>query len=112
MACLIILRGPQCSGKTEVSQRLREKLDEKHKKRTYLLRLNQINTERFKKALNEALDKKYKYVVGEFNYDDSHSTDPRLKINTIKSFRLFWWEENKCVFKDVKTIQSVVHLIK
>jgi tRNA uridine 5-carbamoylmethylation protein Kti12 len=54
LACLIILRGPQCSGKTEVSQRLRETLDEKHKKRTYLLKLNEINIERFKKALNEA----------------------------------------------------------
>ena len=72
LACLIILRGPQCSGKTESSQRLSEMLYKKHKKRTYLLRLNQINTERFKKALNEALDKKYKYVAGEFNYDDSH----------------------------------------
>ena len=79
LACLIILRGPQCSGKTEISQRLSEMLYKKHKKRTYLLRLNQINTERFKKALNEALDKKYKYVVGEFNYDDSHSTNPRVK---------------------------------
>jgi hypothetical protein len=48
LACLIILRGPQCSGKTEVSQRLRETLDEKHKTRTYLLKLNEINTERFK----------------------------------------------------------------
>ena len=76
MACLIILRGPQCSGKTEVSQRLKETLDEKNKKRTYLLKLNEINTERFKKALNEALDKRYKYVVGELNYGDSHSTDP------------------------------------
>ena len=64
-------RGPQCSGKTEVSQRLRETLG---KKRTYLLKLNEINTERFKKDLNEALDKRYKYVVGELNYGDSHST--------------------------------------
>ena len=31
-----ILRGPQCLGKTEVSQRLRETLDEKHKKQTNL----------------------------------------------------------------------------
>jgi hypothetical protein len=75
LACLIILRGPQCSGKTEVSQRLRETLDKKQKKRTCLLKLNEINTERFKKSLNEALDKKYKYVVGELNYEDSHSTD-------------------------------------
>ena len=51
LTCLIILRGPQCSGKTEVSQRLRETLDKKHKKRTYLLKLNEINTERFKKGL-------------------------------------------------------------
>jgi thymidylate kinase len=76
LACLIILRGPQCSGKTEVSQRLKRKLDEKHKKRTYLLKLDEINTERFENALNEALDKRYKYVVGELNYGDSHTTDP------------------------------------
>jgi len=44
---------------------LRETLDEKYNKRTYLLKLNEINTERFKKALNEALDKRYKYVVVE-----------------------------------------------
>ena len=84
MACLIILRGPQCSGKTEVSQRLRETLDKKHKKRTYLLKLNEINTERFKKALNEALDKRYKYVVGELNYGNSHSTDPRTWLQRFK----------------------------
>ena len=84
LTCLIILRGPQCSGKTEVSQRLRETLDEKHKKRTYLLKLNEINTERFKKALNEALDKRYKYVVGELNYGDSHSTDRRTWLQRFK----------------------------
>jgi hypothetical protein len=84
LACLIILREPQCSGKTEVSQRLRETLDEKHKKQTYLLKLNEINTERFKKALNEALDKKYKYVVGELNCGDSHNTDPRLWLHRFK----------------------------
>ena len=84
IACLIILRGPQCSGKTEISQRLRETLDEKHKKRTYLLKLNEINTERFKKALNEALDKRYKYVVGELNYGDSHNTDPRIWLQRFK----------------------------
>ncbi len=84
MACLIILRGPQCSGKTEVSQSLRETLDKKHKKQTYLLKLNEINTERFKKALNEALDKRYKYVVGELNYGDSHTTDPRIWLQRFK----------------------------
>jgi pantothenate kinase-related protein Tda10 len=77
LECLIILGGPQCSGKTKVSQWLRNTLDEKHKKQTYLLKLNEINTERFKKALNEALDKRYRYVIGELNYGDSHSTDPR-----------------------------------
>ncbi|HYA83610.1 MAG TPA: hypothetical protein VEH06_09210 [Candidatus Bathyarchaeia archaeon] len=63
---------------------MRETLDEKHKKRTYLLKLNEINTERFKKALNEALDKKYKYVVGELNYGDSHSTDARIWLQRFK----------------------------
>src|SRR5215469_8033164 len=94
LACLIILRGPQCSGKTEVSQRLKETLEERHKKRTYLLKLNEINTERFKKALHEALDKRYKYVIGELNYGESHGYSV-LKINTTKSFRLFWWEGKK-----------------
>jgi len=84
LACLIILRGPQCSGKTEVSQRLRETLDKKHKERTCLLKLNEINTERFKKSLNEALDKKYKYVVGELNCGDSHNTDPRTWLQRFK----------------------------
>ena len=82
MACLIILRGPKCSGKTEVSERLRETLDEKHKKRTYLLKLSEINTERFKKALNEVLYKRY--VVGELNYGDSHNTDPRSWLQRFK----------------------------
>ena len=84
LACLIILRGQQCSGKTEVSQRLRETLGEKHKKQTYLLKLNEINTERFKKALNESLDKKYKCVIGELNFGDSHSTDPRTWLQHFK----------------------------
>jgi len=84
LACVIILRGPQCSGKTEVSQRLRETLNEKLKKRTYLLNLNEINTERFKKALNGALDKKYKYVIGELNYGYSHNTDPRTWLQPFK----------------------------
>ena len=26
--------------------------------------------------MNEALDKRYKYVIGELNYGDSHTTDP------------------------------------
>jgi hypothetical protein len=84
LACLIILRGPQCSGKTEVSQRLKETLGKKHQKQTYLLKLNEINTERFKKALNESLDKKYKYVICELNYGDSHSTDPRTWLQHFK----------------------------
>src|SRR5215831_13533103 len=84
LASLIILRGPQCSGKTEVSQRLRETLDEKYKKRTYLLKLNEINTEQFKKTLNEALDKKYKYAVGELNYGDSYNADPRTWLRPFK----------------------------
>jgi len=84
LACLIILRGPQCSGKTEVSQRLRETLDKKHKKRTYLLKLSEINTERFKKALNEALDKRYKYVVGELNYGNSNNTYQRTWLQRFK----------------------------
>jgi hypothetical protein len=75
LACVVILRGPKCSGKTEVSQKLKERLDEKHKKGTYLLKLDEINTERFENALNEALDKTYKYVVGELHYRDSHTTD-------------------------------------
>jgi len=56
----------------------------KCKKRTYLLKLNEINTERFKKALNEALDKKYKYVVDELNCDDSHDTDQRSWLQRFK----------------------------
>ena len=59
MRRLVILRGPQCSGKTEISEELKERLDE-----------------RFKYSLNEALNKKYNYIVGELNYGDSHTTDP------------------------------------
>ena len=49
-----------------------------------LLKLNEINTERFKKALNEALDKRYTYVIGELNCGDSHSTDPRAWLQRFK----------------------------
>jgi uridine kinase len=56
LACLIILRGPQCSGKTEVSQRLRETLDKKHKVRTCLLKLNEINTERYRISIQKILE--------------------------------------------------------
>ena len=77
MKYLVILRGPQCSGKTKVSEKLKEKLDEiKHKKQTYFLKLDEINTERFESSLSEALNKKYNYIVGELNYGDSHTTDP------------------------------------
>jgi tRNA uridine 5-carbamoylmethylation protein Kti12 len=106
LACLIILRGPQCSGKTEVSQSLRKMLDKKHKKQTYLLKPNEINTERFTKALDKALDKRYKYVVGELNYEDSYNTDPMIWLHRFKD------KHFKSVFKDVETIQSVVLLIK
>jgi hypothetical protein len=58
-------------------------LDEKHK-RTYLLKLSEINIERFKKALNDALDKRYKYVICELNYGDSHNTDPRTWLQRFK----------------------------
>ena len=52
---LVILRGPQCSGKTAISEKLTERLDEiKHKKQTYLLKLDEINTERFEYSLNQA----------------------------------------------------------
>ena len=48
MKYLVILRGPHCSGKTEVSEKLKERLDEiKHKNMTYLLKLDEINNERF-----------------------------------------------------------------
>jgi hypothetical protein len=47
--------GPQCSGKTEISEKLKERLDETKHKKTYLLRLDEINTERFEYSLNEAL---------------------------------------------------------
>jgi thymidylate kinase len=72
---LIILRGPKGSGKTEVSQKLKERLDGKYKNQIYFLKLEQINNDRFKKILNEALDKRYKYVIAELNYRESHSTD-------------------------------------
>jgi tRNA uridine 5-carbamoylmethylation protein Kti12 len=70
---LIILRGPKGSGKTEVSQKLKERLNAKYKKRSYFLKLEVINNERFEKMLDEALDKNYKYVIVELNY--SHSAD-------------------------------------
>jgi AAA domain len=74
---LLILRGPQCSGKTEISEKLKERLNRiERKKQTCLLRLDEINTDRFEYALNEALKQKYKYVIGELNYGDSHTTDP------------------------------------
>jgi hypothetical protein len=55
---------------------LKERLDETKHKKIYLLKLDEINTERFEYSLNEALNKKYNYIVGELNYGDSHSTDP------------------------------------
>ena len=76
MRRLVILRGPQCSGKTEISEKLKERLDETKHKKTYLLKLDEINTERFDYSLNEALNKKYNYIVGELNYGDSHTADP------------------------------------
>jgi thymidylate kinase len=71
---LIILRRPKGSGKTEVSQKLKERLYGKHKNRIYFLKL-EVNDERFKKILDEALDKSYKYVIAELNYGELHSTD-------------------------------------
>ena len=77
MRYLLILRGPQCSGKTEISEKLKERLHKiEPKKQTYFLKLDEINTDRFEYVLNEALKQKYKYVVGELNYGDSHTTDP------------------------------------
>ncbi|HET7148843.1 MAG TPA: hypothetical protein VFI73_10135 [Candidatus Nitrosopolaris sp.] len=58
-----MLRGPQCSGKTEISQKLKERLDETKHKKTYLLKLDEINTGRFDYSLNEALNKKYNYIT-------------------------------------------------
>ena len=76
MRYLVLLRGPQCSGKTEISEKLKKRIDEiKHKKQTFLLKLDEINAERLEYSLSEALSKKYNYVVGELNYGDSHTTD-------------------------------------
>jgi hypothetical protein len=73
----VLLRGPQCSGKTEISEKLKERIDKiKHKSQTYLLKLDEINAERLEYSLSEALNKKYNYIVGELNYGDSHTTDP------------------------------------
>ena len=86
MKYLVILRGPHCSGKTEVSEKLKERLDEiKHKNVTFLLKLDEINNERFEYFLNEALKKKYYYIVGELNYGNSHTTDPI--ITWLHSFK-------------------------
>jgi thymidylate kinase len=71
---LIILRGAKGSGKTEVSRKLKERLDEKNKNRIYFLKLDQINNERFKKILDDALDKSYKYVIAELNCGESYCT--------------------------------------
>jgi hypothetical protein len=72
----VLLLGPQCSGKTEISEKLKERIDEiKHKKQTYLLKLDEINAERLEYSLNEGLNKKHNYVVGELNYEDSHTTN-------------------------------------
>ena len=76
MRRLVILRGPQCSGKTEISEKLKERLDETKHRKIYLLKLDEINTERFEYSLNKALNKKYNYIVGELNYGDSSTTDP------------------------------------
>ena len=77
MRYLVLLKGPQCSGKTEISEKLKERIDEiKHKKQTFLLKLDDINTERLEYSLSEVLNKKYNYVVGELNYGDSHTTNP------------------------------------
>jgi len=77
LRCLLILRGPQCSGKTEISEKLKERLHKiEPKKQTCLLKLDEINTDRFEYVLNEALKQKYNYVVAELNYGDSHTTDP------------------------------------
>ncbi len=77
MRYLVLLRGPQCSGKTEISEKLKERIDEiKHKKQTFLLKLDEINAERLEYSLSEALNKKYNYVVGELNYGDSHTSNP------------------------------------
>ena len=76
MRRLVILREPQCSGKTEISEKSKERLDETKHKKTYLLKLDDINTERFEYYLKEALNKKYNYIVGELNCGDSHTADP------------------------------------
>jgi hypothetical protein len=71
---LIILREPKGSVKSEVSEKLKERLYGKHKNRIYFLKFEEINDERFKKILDEALDKSCKYVIAELNSGESHST--------------------------------------
>jgi hypothetical protein len=60
-----------------ISEKLKERLDEiKHRNPTYLLKLDEINTDRFENSLHEALKKKYNYIVDELNCRDSHTTHP------------------------------------
>jgi hypothetical protein len=94
--------------------KLRERLEsiETYAVSTCSLLDTEINTERFKKALNEALDKRYKYVVGELNYGDSHSTDPRIRLQRFKDKDYQIVSFVLVAGKDVKMIQSVVLLIK
>jgi tRNA uridine 5-carbamoylmethylation protein Kti12 len=79
---LVILRGPQCSGKTEVSEKLKEKLDKDKPNQTCILRLDEINPERFESSLNKALNETYNYILGELNYGDSH----RSAHNMVATF--------------------------
>jgi thymidylate kinase len=71
LRCLLILRGPQCSGKTEESEKLKERL---HK--IVSLKTRPHKYSRFEYVLNEALEQKYNCVVAELNYGDSYTTDP------------------------------------
>ena len=102
---LLILRAPQCSGKTEVSEKLKERLEKiEPKKQTYLLKLDEINADRFEYILNEALKKKYNYVLGELNYGDSHTTDP------IGTWLLRFKEKDYEILSFVLEAKKEVHL--
>jgi thymidylate kinase len=83
MAFLIIIRGPPGSGKTEIGNCLRNRLNLSH-----TLQLDETRPDIFEDNISTVLG--HEYVVGEMHYGNDHTTEPSRWLDrfTARDFKI------------------------
>lgn len=81
------LRGPAGSGKSEVCEGLKDKINERKSVDSCFLNLDETKPETFRDNLNDVLE--CQYVIGEMFSGNGHTTNPKTWINEFKNYKIF-----------------------